>query len=351
MTGPHPPSIPPRPKAGPDGRRTVSSRSMPVPDEVAAAAQSQQPSAAVVEQAGAPSGADVTPTPAAAAAPAPVAAPAPAPAPAGAAGRGPDTSSTSTPARQASAPAQSRPADDEPAQAPAAAAPGASEPGEAGPSTPEPGTAEAADDEPETQTALAAAVTATGDWFRRAGRATTTTVSSAYASITRPAPEDNEMTSTKPAPAAVPGAHDVPIAGWPGAAEAPRTAPGAPRPTGPRRVRLAISRVDPWSVMKLSFLLSFALGIIGVVAASVVWFTLDGLHVFAKLNDLVTTVAGADSAQQAMSYLSFGKIAAGAMLVGVVDVFLMTALCTIGAFLYNIVAALVGGLHVTMTDD
>ncbi|WP_159807820.1 DUF3566 domain-containing protein, partial [Cellulomonas citrea] len=214
---------------------------------------------------------------------------------------------------------------------------------------PEPGTGEAADDEP--QTALAAAVTATGNWFRRAGRATSTTVSSAYASITRPAPEDDEMTTTKPAPAAVPGAHDVPIAGWPGAAEAPRPAPGAPRPTGPRRVRLAISRVDPWSVMKLSFLLSFALGIIGVVAASVVWFTLDGLHVFAKLNDLMTTVAGADSALQVMSYLSFGKIAAGAMLVGVVDVFLLTALCTIGAFLYNIVAALVGGLHVTMTDD
>lgn len=342
MTGPHPPSIPPRPKAGPGARRTVSSRSMPVADEVTAAA--------VVEPAAAqaPTGADVTPAPAAPAAaaskaPEPSAAKAPAPAPAPA-----------SPA-QPTAPAPPRPSDDEPAQAPAAALQASGEDA-ADPSAPElgapePGTGEAADDEPQTQTALAAAVTATGNWFRRAGRATSTTVSSAYASITRPAPEDDEMTTTKPAPAAVPGAHDVPIAGWPGAAEAPRPAPGAPRPTGPRRVRLAISRVDPWSVMKLSFLLSFALGIIGVVAASVVWFTLDGLHVFAKLNDLMTTVAGADSALQVMSYLSFGKIAAGAMLVGVVDVFLLTALCTIGAFLYNIVAALVGGLHVTMTDD
>ena len=40
-----------------------------------------------------------------------------------------------------------------------------------------------------------------------------------------------------------------------------------------------------------------------------------------------------------------------ATLVAVVDIFLITALATIGAFLYNITAALVGGVHVTMTDE
>ena len=60
----------------------------------------------------------------------------------------------------------------------------------------------------------------------------------------------------------------------------------------PRRVRLAISRVDPWSVMKLSFLLSVAIGIMIVVAAAVVWFTLNGLHVFTKVDDLVTQITG-----------------------------------------------------------
>ncbi|WP_205687537.1 DUF3566 domain-containing protein [Cellulomonas endophytica] len=133
-----------------------------------------------------------------------------------------------------------------------------------------------------------------------------------------------------------------------GPAAAPRPAPAG---TGPRRVRLSISRVDPWSVMKLSFLLSFAVGIIIVVAAAVVWLTLDGIGVFARIDELVTTVIGEDSPVTLLDYLAFPRVVSAAMLVAVVDVVLLTALSTLGAFLYNIVAALVGGLHVTMTDD
>lgn len=120
--------------------------------------------------------------------------------------------------------------------------------------------------------------------------------------------------------------------------------------SGPRRVRLAISRVNPWSVMKLSFLMSVAIGIMIVVAAAVVWLTLDGLEVFAKLNGLITEIL-ADSDFDIMKYVEFDRVISVATLVAVVDVFLITALSTIGAFLYNITAALVGGVHVTMTDE
>jgi hypothetical protein len=112
-----------------------------------------------------------------------------------------------------------------------------------------------------------------------------------------------------------------------------------------------MARVDPWSAMKLSFLMSFALGIMSVIAAAAMWLALDGLQVFAKIEDLVTQVASADGAAQVMSYFGFGKVISAAMLVGVIDVFLLTALGTIAAFLYNIVAALVGGLHVSVTDE
>ena len=121
--------------------------------------------------------------------------------------------------------------------------------------------------------------------------------------------------------------------------------------TGPRRVRLAISRVDPWSVMKLSLLLSVAIGIMLVVAVVVVWLTLDRMHVFAQIDDLVTQITGQESTINVKEYVEFRRVVSGSMLVGVVDVFILTALATIGAFLYNIVAALVGGVHVTMTDD
>jgi len=120
---------------------------------------------------------------------------------------------------------------------------------------------------------------------------------------------------------------------------------------GPRRVRLAVSRVDPWSVMKLAFLLSFAMGIMGVVAVMVVWATLNGLHVFTTINDLIAQIVGAESDINVLDYVQFSKVVSAATLISVVDVFLLTALATIGAFLYNIVAALVGGVHVTMTDE
>ena len=145
---------------------------------------------------------------------------------------------------------------------------------------------------------------------------------------------------------------------------APPRASGAPAPrpatgriptvsaTGaPRRVRLAVSRIDPWSVMKLGFLLSVALGIMLVVAAAVIWFALDSMQVFAQVDTLVREVLGAESNIEPLQYVSFSRILSAATLVAVVDVFLLTALSTIAAFLYNITAALVGGVHLTMTDE
>lgn len=125
-----------------------------------------------------------------------------------------------------------------------------------------------------------------------------------------------------------------------------RTVPGAPR-----RVRLALSRIDPLSVMKLSFLLSVAIGIMIVVSAAVVWTTLDNMQVFAKADTLVREVLGAESDVHILQYVEFSRIISAATLIAVIDVFLLTALSTIGAFLYNLVAALVGGVHLTLTDE
>ncbi|WP_456843983.1 DUF3566 domain-containing protein [Cellulomonas sp. P5_C6] len=187
-------------------------------------------------------------------------------------------------------------------------------------------------------------------WFKKAGVAT----SAAFAAATRPRPKDPTMTTTPaPAPAATTSA--------PRTASSTENLTGARPSTGriptvgqhgaPRRVRLAISRVDPWSVMKLSFLLSVAIGVMIVVAAAVVWFTLNGLQVFTKADNLVTQITGTESGINILQYVEFSRVISGATLIAVVDVFLLTALSTIGAFLYNIVAALVGGVHVTMTDE
>lgn len=135
-------------------------------------------------------------------------------------------------------------------------------------------------------------------------------------------------------------------------AERPAAEP-RPAPTGgPRKVRLAIARLDPWSVMKLSFLMSVAMGIMLVVAAWVFWYALNDLGVFTSIDELISGIVGQESADlDILQYLARDKVMSVATLIAVVDVVLLTALATIGAFLYNIVAALVGGIHMTMSDD
>lgn len=102
--------------------------------------------------------------------------------------------------------------------------------------------------------------------------------------------------------------------------------------------------------MKLSFLLSVAIGIAMVVAAGVLWTVLDGMGVFSDINDLVSQILGS-SAFDINDFIGFGRVLSFGTVLAVVNVVLLTALSTLGAFLYNIAASLVGGLHLTLTDD
>ncbi|GAA4116091.1 hypothetical protein GCM10022415_12920 [Knoellia locipacati] len=132
---------------------------------------------------------------------------------------------------------------------------------------------------------------------------------------------------------------------------APAQPASAARASG-RRVRLTVSRVDPWSAMKMSFLLSVALGIAGVVMVAVLWMILAGMGVFDQVNGLVgQIIQDGENTFDIMDFLGFGRVVSLAIVVGVIDVILMTALATLAAFLYNVSSSLVGGLQLTLTDD
>jgi hypothetical protein len=119
-----------------------------------------------------------------------------------------------------------------------------------------------------------------------------------------------------------------------------------------RRARLLISKVEPWSVLKMAFLLSVALGIITVVAAIVLWSVLDVIGLFDKINTLMTDIQGSEGGGfDLKKYASLGQVASFATIIAVVNVVLLTALSMLSAVLYNISATLVGGIGVTLTDD
>lgn len=133
----------------------------------------------------------------------------------------------------------------------------------------------------------------------------------------------------------------------------PPTRP-TPRRGGPRRVRLTAQRIDPWSVLKISFLVSVALGISGVVMVAVLWTVLSGMNVFSTINDFLTQITSGESGGPSLDltdYLGFGRVVALSAVLGILNVFLLTALATLSAFLYNICAALVGGAQITLSDE
>lgn len=176
---------------------------------------------------------------------------------------------------------------------------------------------------------------------------------------TAPADKGGEQAAQKTAQA-VPGktAQAVPAQAAAGkqAVPAKKTAPAkkaAPPRTAGRRVRLTVSRVDPWSVMKMSFLLSVAIGIAMVVMVFVLWSVLAGMGIFERINEIAADVLGADGSDpfDLMDYIGLARVMSLSIVIAVIDVILITAIATLGAFLYNVSSALVGGLQLTLTDD
>ena len=142
--------------------------------------------------------------------------------------------------------------------------------------------------------------------------------------------------------------------GGPGPATAAARRPGpAPAAGRTRKARLRITKADPWSVMKVSFLLSLAVGVIMIVAAAVLWMTLDSLGVFDSLSKTLKDVTGSDTTGglDLMDYVGFGKVMGFTVLIAVVDVVLLTALSTLSAFIYNTAAGFTGGIELTLAEE
>ncbi|GAA1141036.1 DUF3566 domain-containing protein [Nesterenkonia lutea] len=162
------------------------------------------------------------------------------------------------------------------------------------------------------------------------------------------------------APGPRPSAGSRAPAGRPAAGQRPagsRPQPGLVRPTPKakvRKARLLISKVDPWSVLKMSFLLSVALGIMTVVAAVTLWSVMDVTGIFDRVNELLGQILGTEGGGgtfRVEELVTIGQVASFATIIAVINVVLLTVLSMLAAVLYNLSASLVGGVGVTLTDD
>jgi hypothetical protein len=78
------------------------------------------------------------------------------------------------------------------------------------------------------------------------------------------------------------------------------------------------------------------------------------MGVFDSVGKTVESVTrSSDNAQgiDILTYVGLGRVLSITVVLSAVNAVLLTALCTLAAFLYNMAAGLVGGLHVTFTED
>ncbi len=126
-------------------------------------------------------------------------------------------------------------------------------------------------------------------------------------------------------------------------AEAKRTA---------RQAHLTVARVEPWSVMKFSFVVSLVAFVILFVAVSVLYGALSGLGVFDSLQRVVSSITSSQSSTgvNAKAWFSASKVLGYTALLGSLNIVLITAMSTIGAVVYNLTSRLVGGVEVTLRE-
>jgi len=118
-----------------------------------------------------------------------------------------------------------------------------------------------------------------------------------------------------------------------------------------RRMSLSLTRVDAWSVAKVTFMLSIAAGLIQIVAAGLLWALLNVVGVFDQITQLVSTTGLDASGLDLANVFSLSTVLSAVTIFSIIEVVIVTVLITIVALLYNVVSSLVGGIHVTLGDD
>ncbi|HEY0869508.1 MAG TPA: DUF3566 domain-containing protein [Acidothermaceae bacterium] len=119
---------------------------------------------------------------------------------------------------------------------------------------------------------------------------------------------------------------------------------------GPRRARLVIKHIDPWTVLKISFVVSIVMLAVIVIAVAVIYAVLGRMGVWTQINTLVNEVSPTTTSSTLHNPVSAGRVVGVAAVIGAINVVLLTALSTLGAAIYNLISDLVGGVEVTLTD-
>ena len=115
------------------------------------------------------------------------------------------------------------------------------------------------------------------------------------------------------------------------------------------RVRRIIRKVDPWTVLKVTFVLNFVVALTIVLGFCILWVLLINAGVPQGLEDIARRLALLD--ENASLVGNIEALFSSVVFLATVYLLTQTALATIGAFFYNLVSDLVGGIEVVVLEE
>ena len=113
---------------------------------------------------------------------------------------------------------------------------------------------------------------------------------------------------------------------------------------GWRRARLVLRKIDPWSVLKFSLLFYFCLLLIMLLGSAIIFAILKSFGVIENIEKLVRELS------DATFQVSGGAIFRWLFLFGLLGAVVASAVTVFLAFLYNLIADVVGGIEVTVAE-
>ena len=115
------------------------------------------------------------------------------------------------------------------------------------------------------------------------------------------------------------------------------------------RVRRIIRKIDPWTVLKVTLVLNFVVALTVVLGFSIMWVLLVNAGVPQGLEDIARRLALLD--QDASLVGNIEPLFTGLVSLALVYMLTQTAIATVGAFFYNLVSDLVGGIEVVVLEE
>jgi hypothetical protein len=112
-----------------------------------------------------------------------------------------------------------------------------------------------------------------------------------------------------------------------------------------RRVRRVVRKIDTWSALKVSGLLSMSFVLVLIIAGILLWIVGSSVGAIGSVEKFLQAI-GFEDFRFVASQLLRGFVAAGLVLV-----ILGTGLSVLLAVIYNLISDIVGGLEVTVLEE